>query len=201
MLEESLVKLCLEHSQSLSEATLSENQEESESLGWSSPTHCFSPLKGILGHLSVGLQRERLQRQIDPMLAFCSTSTDRCFCRAESCACLCQSWKAQRTTSPSHRTRPGYHQGFKMPSRKGVHLHRCEFAQDILSCECGAALSSNRSFKIQCAEHTPLPSSCVAKTWEGRVGERDSGVRLPRLEAPSVFCQVTLGKSLNHLPH
>lgn len=54
MLEESLVKLCLEHSQSLSEAMLSENREESESLGWSSPTHCFSPLKGILGHLSVG---------------------------------------------------------------------------------------------------------------------------------------------------
>lgn len=196
MLEESLVKLCLEHSQSLSEAMLSENREESESLGWSSPTHCFSPLKGIWGHLSVGLQR-----QTDPMPAFCGTSTDRCFCRAESCACLCQSWKAQRTTSPSHCTRPGYHQGFQMPSRKGVHLHRCEFAQDILSCECGAALRSNRSFKIKRAEHTPLPSSCVAKTWEGRVGVRGSGVRLPRLEAHSVFRQVTLGKSLNHLPH
>lgn len=33
---------------------LSENREESESLGWSSPTHCFSPLKGIFCHLSVG---------------------------------------------------------------------------------------------------------------------------------------------------
>lgn len=33
---------------------LSENREESESLGWSSPTCCFSPLKGILCHSSVG---------------------------------------------------------------------------------------------------------------------------------------------------
>lgn len=32
---------------------LSENREESESLGWSSPTQCFSPLKGILCHWSV----------------------------------------------------------------------------------------------------------------------------------------------------
>lgn len=54
LLEESLVKLCLEHSQSLREAMLSENREESESLGWSSPTHCFSPLKGILCCGSVG---------------------------------------------------------------------------------------------------------------------------------------------------
>lgn len=33
---------------------LSEDLEESESLGWSSPTHCFSPLKGILCPLRVG---------------------------------------------------------------------------------------------------------------------------------------------------
>ena len=54
LLDESLVKLCLEHSQSLSEAVLSDNRAESASLGWSSPTHCFSSLKGILCHLSVG---------------------------------------------------------------------------------------------------------------------------------------------------
>lgn len=54
LLEESLVKLCPEHSESLSEAMLSENREESESLGWSSPTHCFSPLKGILCYSSEG---------------------------------------------------------------------------------------------------------------------------------------------------
>lgn len=68
MLEESLVKLCLEHSQSLSEAMLSENREESESLGWSSPTHCFSPLKGILGHLSVG-------KKVAPVLPLLGPST------------------------------------------------------------------------------------------------------------------------------
>lgn len=41
LLEESLLKLCLEYSESLEEAVLSERREESESLFWSS-------LRGIL---------------------------------------------------------------------------------------------------------------------------------------------------------
>lgn len=36
LLEESLLKLCLEYSESLEEAVLSERREESESLFWSS---------------------------------------------------------------------------------------------------------------------------------------------------------------------
>lgn len=43
------MKLCLEHSKSLSEAMLSENGEDSTSL--CSFTHCFSSFRGILYHL------------------------------------------------------------------------------------------------------------------------------------------------------
>lgn len=45
LLEESLLKLCLEYSESLEEAVLSERREESESLFWSS-------LRGIVIHFS-----------------------------------------------------------------------------------------------------------------------------------------------------
>lgn len=45
LLEESLLKLCLEYSESLEETVLSERREESESLFWSS-------LRGILIHFS-----------------------------------------------------------------------------------------------------------------------------------------------------
>lgn len=56
MLEESLLKLCLEYSESLEEAVLSERREESESLFWSS-------LRGILIHFSC-YSKQDLERQI-----------------------------------------------------------------------------------------------------------------------------------------
>lgn len=52
LLEKSLVKLCLEHSKSLSEVMLSENGEDSTS--FCSFTHCFSLFRGILYHFGDG---------------------------------------------------------------------------------------------------------------------------------------------------
>lgn len=56
LLEESLLKLCLEYSESLEEAVLSERREESESL-------LCSSLRGILIHFSC-YSKQDLERQI-----------------------------------------------------------------------------------------------------------------------------------------
>lgn len=57
LLEESLLKLCLEYSESLEEAVLSEKREESESLFWSSLRGILIPFTPCL-HSKQDLERQ-----------------------------------------------------------------------------------------------------------------------------------------------
>lgn len=177
---------------------LSENREESESLGWSSPTHCFSPLKGILCHWSVGKETAPAQTN-RPCVNVLRYSLQWCWCfvqRRKPCRMCHSTGKAPRRWPPSsHGTRARLSLGLQdcLPERDSTAKVWAHTGHTW--CERGAAPSNKASSKNN-AQSTHSLLLRVLKRGRVRVRVGGSG-----FEACSVFWHVTLEKSLNSLPH